>query len=134
MKDFAKKYFEKNGYKRFTCDICGCDFYDFTGNNPYPIIKDENSVCCSLCNSLFIIPQREELDDEFEDEFEDDEDFDGYGLQIMTIPVEIVIDQIFPAIEDAMKAAADNQALLRSLLNAKQWLTYSIENKTYTQD
>lgn len=139
MKDFAKKYFEENNMKRLKCCICGCDFYDRTGNNPDPIIEDEDSVCCPACNQLFVIPKRMELvkefedDDDFEDdEFEDDE-FSGEDWDIVTIPVEIVDDHILPAIEAALSATVDNEDLNKSLLNAKHWLTYVLEYKTYTQ-
>ncbi len=136
MMNFAKEYFEKNGYKRMKCCICGCDFYDYTGNNPDPIVKDEDSRCCALCDRLFVIPARkeseDELEDEFEDEFEDDE-FSGEDWEIVTLPVEIVDDHILPAIEAALSATVDNEDLNKSLLSAKHWLTYALEYKTYTQ-
>jgi len=39
------------------CAICG-GHYVFGGNNPYPVIDDEESRCCSKCNREFVIPTR----------------------------------------------------------------------------
>ncbi len=39
------------------CCICGCEFIGW-GNNPYPIVNDENARCCDDCNKLLVIPAR----------------------------------------------------------------------------
>ncbi len=54
----AKEFFEKSGMQKFTCCICGCDFYDWTGNNPAPVVTDEEAVCCDACNLRFVVPAR----------------------------------------------------------------------------
>ena len=52
-----EKYFEK--MQKLTCCICGCDFYDYTGHNPWPIVDDAESVCCYSCNERVVIPERQ---------------------------------------------------------------------------
>ena len=59
MKEVAKKYFEKKGMKKLTCCICGCDFWDWSGCNPWPVVDislDENqdAVCCHECDYTFV--------------------------------------------------------------------------------
>ena len=54
MLEIAKKYFEENGMEKFTCCICGCDFYDYTGCNPDPVVTDEDAVCCHECDRTFV--------------------------------------------------------------------------------
>lgn len=39
------------------CCICGNKIDGF-GNNPWPIIDDEDSECCDACNTSVVIPQR----------------------------------------------------------------------------
>lgn len=39
------------------CCICGQKFTGW-GNNPYPVVKDENACCCDTCNMLTVIPAR----------------------------------------------------------------------------
>ena len=41
----------------FTCSICGNRFIGF-GHNPYPVTKGEEDLCCSACDSLYVIPAR----------------------------------------------------------------------------
>ena len=40
-----------------TCCICGKKFIGW-GNNPWPVVKDENATCCNDCNATFVIPVR----------------------------------------------------------------------------
>lgn len=60
----AKEYFRAEGLRKFKCCICGCDFWDRTGNNPWPIVEtlDEETedfpVCCHECNSIFVMAVR----------------------------------------------------------------------------
>jgi hypothetical protein len=56
----AEKYFEEKHYDRLTCCICGCEFYAYSGKNPYPVVDDDESVCCGMCERLFVIPARNE--------------------------------------------------------------------------
>lgn len=42
---------------QFTCCICGSHYHGY-GNNPYPVVKDENARCCGICNSEAVIPAR----------------------------------------------------------------------------
>lgn len=44
-----------NGMK--ICCICGKEFEGW-GNNPYPVVKDENARCCDDCNAMYVIPAR----------------------------------------------------------------------------
>lgn len=39
------------------CCICGERFTGY-GNNPWPIVKDENARCCDECNDTEVIPAR----------------------------------------------------------------------------
>lgn len=39
------------------CCICGLEFYGM-GNNPYPVVDDENARCCDVCNSKYVVPAR----------------------------------------------------------------------------
>lgn len=54
----AKDYFKNRNMRKFTCCICGCDFYDWTGCNPYPIMDGEKYTCCHDCNDRFVMPTR----------------------------------------------------------------------------
>lgn len=40
--------------KKIKCCICGKKFEGY-GNNPYPIVKDENARCCNYCNQYVIL-------------------------------------------------------------------------------
>ena len=139
MKDFAKEYFEKNGYKRQKCCICGCDFYDFSGNNPAPIVDDEDSVCCPLCDRLFVIPAREAEFTDDEDDYDEEDveemiaDIDGHGWEIATIPVEVITDHINPAIEMAIDEVQEDSVTAKALIKAYNWLDYVLHHHTYTQ-
>lgn len=57
-RDDAKKEFLKANMRKMTCCICGCDFIDWTGNNPYPFGDGEKESCCNDCNNRFVIPAR----------------------------------------------------------------------------
>ena len=39
------------------CCICGKEFEGW-GNNPYPVVKDEDARCCDECNDEVVIPAR----------------------------------------------------------------------------
>ena len=41
----------------FKCCICGGTFKGY-GNNPWPVVNDEDARCCDLCNSLEVVPAR----------------------------------------------------------------------------
>ena len=57
IKEGYEKYFE--GMQKMTCCICGCDFYDYSGHNPDPVVNDGKSVCCSSCNDRIVGKERE---------------------------------------------------------------------------
>lgn len=40
-----------------TCCICGCEFIGY-GNNPYPVVDDEDARCCDFCDGMVVIPAR----------------------------------------------------------------------------
>lgn len=50
----------------FTCCICGEEFEDYTGHNPWPVVDDETGekVCCAVCNANVVIPARMKLAEE----------------------------------------------------------------------
>lgn len=39
------------------CCICGKSFTDW-GNNPWPIVTDEDARCCDACNDEKVVPAR----------------------------------------------------------------------------
>lgn len=39
------------------CCICNFPIRGF-GNDPWPIVVDENAVCCDVCNNKKVIPAR----------------------------------------------------------------------------
>ena len=39
------------------CCLCGCEIEGW-GNNPYPVIKEENARCCDDCNAILVIASR----------------------------------------------------------------------------
>ena len=39
------------------CCICGKRFFGH-GNNPSPIVKNQNARCCNGCNATIVIPER----------------------------------------------------------------------------
>ena len=43
--------------RKFKCCICEKICYGY-GNNPYPISKDQDDVCCDNCNTTKVIPAR----------------------------------------------------------------------------
>lgn len=43
--------------KNYKCCICGDTFCGW-GNNPSPVVNDEDALCCDNCNSLHVIPAR----------------------------------------------------------------------------
>ena len=41
----------------YRCCICGKTFTGW-GNNPWPVVKDEDARCCDECNDLKVVPAR----------------------------------------------------------------------------
>lgn len=41
----------------FKCCICGGTFEGY-GNNPWPVVNDEDARCCDVCNALEVVPER----------------------------------------------------------------------------
>ena len=41
----------------YVCCICGKKFIGW-GNNPYPVVDDENARCCDDCNGTTVVPAR----------------------------------------------------------------------------
>ena len=39
------------------CNLCGCEIEGW-GNNPAPLIENEEDRCCDLCNGNYVIPAR----------------------------------------------------------------------------
>lgn len=56
--DFAKTFFKEKNMRKYTCCICGCDFYDQTGANPDPIMDGGKYSCCHDCDTRFVLPMR----------------------------------------------------------------------------
>lgn len=46
--------------EKHVCCICGEEFEGW-GNNPYPLVDDENARCCDECNTLVIVARLIEL-------------------------------------------------------------------------
>ena len=44
----------------FKCCICGGTFEGY-GNNPWPVVKDEDAECCDRCNANRVVPARIKL-------------------------------------------------------------------------
>ena len=57
-----------SGISIFTCCICGNEFIDRTGHNPWPVIDDDTGkkVCCTVCNATVVIPARMKMAREVE--------------------------------------------------------------------
>lgn len=43
--------------EKHICCVCGCEFEGY-GNNPYPLVNDEEARCCDECNDAVVIPAR----------------------------------------------------------------------------
>ena len=43
--------------QEYVCCICGKKFTGW-GNNPYPVVKEENARCCDECNNTHVISAR----------------------------------------------------------------------------
>jgi len=43
--------------KKYKCCICGGTFTGF-GNNPWPLVNDEESRCCDDCNFKYVVMAR----------------------------------------------------------------------------
>lgn len=46
-----------NDNQEKVCCICGAKFTGW-GNNPWPVVEDENARCCDLCNDERVLPAR----------------------------------------------------------------------------
>lgn len=44
-------------YQEYVCCICGKKFTGW-GNNPWPVVKDDDARCCDVCNDTEVIPAR----------------------------------------------------------------------------
>ena len=47
----------------YKCCICGREFEDYSGCNPWPVVVDDEdgevrSVCCHYCDCTVVIPAR----------------------------------------------------------------------------
>lgn len=40
------------------CCICGCECENEFGNNPWPVVKDNDARCCNRCDASVVIPAR----------------------------------------------------------------------------
>ena len=56
------------------CCICGKKIVGY-GNNPYPVVDDDEARCCDECNSKYVIVARLARLIESEKEEEDAEDY-----------------------------------------------------------
>lgn len=43
--------------KKKMCCICGKEIVGW-GNNPWPVVKEEDAECCDECNDTKVIPAR----------------------------------------------------------------------------
>lgn len=43
--------------QEYVCCICGKKFTGW-GNNPWPVVKDEDALCCDGCNATAVLPAR----------------------------------------------------------------------------
>ena len=43
--------------QEFVCCICGKKFTGW-GNNPWPVVDNDNARCCDECNAKDVIPAR----------------------------------------------------------------------------
>lgn len=39
------------------CNLCGCEIEGW-GNNPDPLIENEDDRCCDACNTRYVLPAR----------------------------------------------------------------------------
>ena len=49
---------EEVGMEEFKCCICGNLIIGEWGNNPWPVVKDEDAKCCDECNSTVVLAAR----------------------------------------------------------------------------
>ena len=47
----------RNTFKKTKCCFCGAHIEGW-GNNPEPLIKDEDARCCDDCNGTIVLPIR----------------------------------------------------------------------------
>ena len=43
--------------QEYVCCICGQKFTGW-GNNPYPVVDDDDAMCCDMCNQTRVLPAR----------------------------------------------------------------------------
>ena len=41
----------------YKCCICG-ETHTGYGNNPWPVVKEDDAKCCDRCNENIVIPER----------------------------------------------------------------------------
>lgn len=41
----------------YVCCICG-GWFEGWGNNPWPIVNNDDAICCDKCNAEKVIPER----------------------------------------------------------------------------
>lgn len=46
-----------NDVREFVCCICGRNCTGW-GNDPWPVVTEEDKECCEACNTLKVIPAR----------------------------------------------------------------------------
>ena len=49
----------KEREKDTECSICGKAMFEMEINNPYPVIEDNEAVCCGNCNDQWVMPARQ---------------------------------------------------------------------------
>ena len=47
-----------NKEKNPVCCICGKECENKWGNNPYPVVNEEEARCCNECNEKVVVPAR----------------------------------------------------------------------------
>jgi len=62
---YGEEYFiqwleKEEDYGVGKCAICGNN-YTFMGNNPFPIVNDEDSRCCAICDGTVVLDARIDL-------------------------------------------------------------------------
>ena len=44
----------------YVCCICG-GWFEGYGNNPWPVVRNEDAICCDKCNATKVVPARIDL-------------------------------------------------------------------------
>ena len=48
----------RNNYEDFTCCICGRLIKGEYGNNPWPVVKEDDAKCCDQCDLSVVLEAR----------------------------------------------------------------------------